>query len=240
MYTNPQELERTLPVLTPDSKALSSPPTEAIQVTWLGHATVLVQMDNVNILTDPNLNTYAGPSKSLSMKRYRPPPCTVDKLPAIHAVCISHDHYDHLDVKSVMALNQRFGKDLCWFVPMGLKNWMSECGCQNIIELEWWEEAELPEKSQIFPKFIFTPSQHWCRRSLTDRNKVLWGSWTIIGARQRFFFAGDSGYCRGFKQIGMKYGPFDFAAIPIGAYKPRSVSFPNKKQNPACKESSVR
>ena len=218
-----QELDRTLPVLTPDSTVLSSPPTDDIQVTWLGHASVLVQMDGVNILTDPYFSTHAGPCKLLSIKRYRPLPCTVEELPIIDAVCISHDHYDHLDVKAVKDLNARFGKQLHWFVPMGLKNWMIDSGCQKVVELEWWDEAEFPGKSENFVKFIFTPTQHWCRRSLTDQNKVLWGSWTIIGTKHRFFFAGDTGYCKGFKQIGKKFGPFDFAAIPIGAYKPRLV-----------------
>lgn len=182
-------------------------------------------MDGLNILTDPNFSSYAGPSKVLGIQRYRPPPCTVDKLPEINAVCISHDHYDHLDFKTVQDLNHRFGEQLHWFVPKGLKSWMNGRSCQNVSELEWWEEAELPKNTtnENSVKFIFTPSQHWCRRSLNDENKVLWGSWTVIGPNHRFFFAGDTGYCKGFKQIGKKFGPFDFAAIPIGAYKPRLV-----------------
>ena len=177
-------------------------------------------MDGLNILTDPNFSMYAGPSKWLSMKRYRPPPCSVDALPKINAVCISHDHYDHLDFNTVKDLNARFEDELHWFVPKGLRKWMIDSECQNVTELEWWEEAEFPGSSV---KFIFTPTQHWCRRSVNDQNKVLWGSWTVVGPKHRFFFAGDTGYCRGFKQIGNKFGPFDFAAIPIGAYKPRFV-----------------
>lgn len=202
---------------------MSSPPSDDIQVTWLGHASVLVQMDGLNILTDPVLSGYCGPNQLMSFKRYRPAPCAVDELPNIDAVCISHDHYDHLDLKTVKGLNQRFGECLHWFVPMGLKSWMINAGCKNVTELEWWEEMEFPKHKSngSATKFVFTPTQHWCRRSLTDENKVLWGSWTVIGPRHRFFFAGDTGYCKGFKQIGKQYGPFDFAAIPIGAYKPR-------------------
>ena len=203
---------------------MSSPPSDDIQVTWLGHACVLVQMDGLNILTDPHFSTHAGPSKLLRIKRYRPPPCTINELPRIDAVCISHNHYDHLDFKTVQELNDRFGEQLYWFVPMGLKHWMIDSRCQNVIELEWWEEAEFLKNAGTdgnSVKFIFTPSQHWCRRSLMDENKVLWGSWSIIGPKHTFFFAGDTGYCKGFKQIGKKFGPFDFAAIPIGAYKPR-------------------
>lgn len=101
---------------------------------------------------------------------------------------------------------------------------MVNSGCKSVTELEWWQEMEHPkctDNGSSAAKFIFTPTQHWCRRSLTDQNKVLWGSWTVIGPKHRFFFGGDTGYCKGFKQIGKQYGPFDFAAIPIGAYKPR-------------------
>ena len=184
-------------------------------------------MDGLNILTDPVFSTHCGPTWLLSLKRYRPVPCAVSDLPEIDAVCISHDHYDHLDFNTVTKLNRRFGDKLHWFVPMGLAHWMLQSGCNNVTELEWWDEKELP-KCDIggnSTKFIFTPNQHWCRRSLGDRNKVLWGSWTIIGPRHKFFFAGDTGYCKGFKQIGRKFGPFDFAAIPIGAYKPRFAEF---------------
>lgn len=186
---------------------------------------MLIQMDGLNILTDPNFSMYAGPSKLFSMKRYRPPPCTVNELPRIDAVCISHDHYDHLDFNTVKDLNHRFVEQLHWFVPKGLKNWMIDRRCQNVNELEWWEEAEFPNATGNGTpvKFIFTPTQHWCRRSLNDQNKVLWGSWTVIGPKHRFLFVGDTGYCKGFKQIGKKFGSFDFAAIPIGAYKPRLV-----------------
>ena len=218
-----QELEQNLPVLAPDSSVLSSPPSDDIQVTWLGHASVLVQMDGLNILTDPVFSGFCGPNQFMSFKRYRPAPCSVDELPNIDAVCISHSHYDHLDLKSVKDLNQRFGECLHWFVPMGLKSWMSNAGCKNVTELEWWEETQFSKQksNDNVTKFVFTPTQHWCRRTLMDENKVLWGSWTVVGPKHRFFFAGDTGYCKGFKQIGKQYGPFDFAAIPIGAYKPR-------------------
>lgn len=220
-----QELEEHLPVLKPDKVTLDSPPDDAVQVTWIGHATVLVQMDGFNILTDPVFNSYVGPTQLLSMKRFRPVPCTVSELPTIDAVCISHNHYDHLDHTTVLEIQKAFGTQVHWFVPKGLSTWMEQCGCENVVELEWWEEMECtkqkPNGKKI--KFAFTPAQHWCRRSVTDENKVLWGSWCIIGEKHKFFFAGDTGYCSVFKQIGERYGPFDFAAIPIGAYKPRFV-----------------
>jgi N-acyl-phosphatidylethanolamine-hydrolysing phospholipase D len=101
---------------------------------------------------------------------------------------------------------------------MGLREWMVDAGCNNVIEMKWWETQYYD--STI--KFVFTPAQHWSRRGLTDENKSLWGSWCIIGARRKFFFAGDTGYyAKVFKQIGQRCGPFDLSAIPIGAYKPR-------------------
>ena len=221
-------MDQTLPVLKPVKKTLESPPADNVQVTWMGHATVLVQMDGLNILTDPVFNDYCGVARMIGVKRYRPVPCTVDDLPDIDAVCISHNHYDHLDYTSVCALNKRFGNKIHWFVPMGLRQWMRDSGCKNVVELEWWEEHSHPkftEESKAV-KFCFTPAQHWCRRGINDTNKVLWGSWSVIGPRNRFFFAGDTGYHQIFKQIGKRYGPFDLAAIPIGAYEPRCETFP--------------
>ena len=181
-------------------------------------------MDGLNILTDPVFNDYCGIARMIGVKRYRPVPCTVNELPDIDAVCISHNHYDHLDYTTVCELNSRFENKIHWFVPMGLRQWMRDSGCKNVVELEWWDEHTHPkftEKSKAV-KFAFTPAQHWCRRGINDTNKVLWGSWSVIGPRNRFFFAGDTGYHHGvFKQIGKRYGPFDLAAIPIGAYEPR-------------------
>ena len=216
-----------LPVLKPDKRTLDSPPANSIQVTWIGHATVLVQMEGINILTDPVFSDYCGAVRTFGVKRYRPVPCTVDELPDIDAVCISHNHFDHLDYNTVRDLNKRFGDKIHWFVPMGLLKWMTDCGCKNVVELEWWDELSHPkstDKSKAV-KFVFTPAQHWCRRELNDLNRVLWGSWTIVGPQHRFFFAADSGYCHIFKQIGKRYGPFDLAAIPIGAYEPRFVHY---------------
>lgn len=192
-----------------------------VRVTWLGHATVLVEMEELVFLTDPIFSSRASPSQYLGPKRFRHPPCTIGQLPPIDAVLISHNHYDHLDYGSVAALNERFGNELRWFVPLGLLDWMQKCGCENVIELDWWEENCVPGHDEV--TFVFTPAQHWCKRTLLDDNKVLWGSWSVLGPWNRFFFAGDTGYCSVFKEIGKRFGPFDLAAIPIGAYEPRYV-----------------
>ncbi|XP_035170702.1 N-acyl-phosphatidylethanolamine-hydrolyzing phospholipase D isoform X1 [Oxyura jamaicensis] len=217
-----QELDKELPVLKPyfvqNPERVGKTGT-GMRVTWLGHASVMVEMDEIVFLTDPIFSQRASPVQLMGPKRFRGPPCTVDQLPKIDAVVISHTHYDHLDYNSVKSLNERFGSELRWFVPLGLLDWMQRCGCENVIELDWWEENCVPGHDAV--TFVFTPSQHWCKRTVTDDNKVLWGSWSVLGPWNRFFFSGDTGYCVAFEQIGKRFGPFDLAAIPIGAYEPR-------------------
>nr|XP_002741609.1 PREDICTED: N-acyl-phosphatidylethanolamine-hydrolyzing phospholipase D-like [Saccoglossus kowalevskii] len=214
-----QKLDQTLPILRPNKTEIERPPPSGIRITWIGHATVLVQFDGITILTDPIFSQRCSPTQLMGSKRYRDPPCTIHELPHIHAVVISHTHYDHLDVGTVRLLNARFGNSLRWFVPIGLLGWMNSMGCDNTIELDWWEENCIPEHPEV--TFVFTPAQHWCRRGVADENKVLWGSWTVIGPNYKFFFGGDTGYCTVFEQIGRRFGPFDLAALPIGSYEPR-------------------
>lgn len=165
-----QELDQTLPVLLPDRDVLNNPPESQMQVTWFGHSTVLVQMDGVNLLTDPVFSQRASPLAFLGCKRYRQVPCTIHDLPPIHAVLISHTHYAHLDLRSVQTLNARFGAELRWFVPQGLAPWMADVGCENIMELGWWDENCIPENPDI--RFVFTPAQHWTARHPFNKNKV--------------------------------------------------------------------
>ncbi|KAM9777960.1 N-acyl-phosphatidylethanolamine-hydrolyzing phospholipase D [Neosynchiropus ocellatus] len=192
-----------------------------LRVTWLGHASVLVELDGLNILTDPIFSQRASPLQFLGPKRFRGPPCRVEQLPRIHAVLISHSHYDHLDLPTVKSLNSRFGSQLRWFVPLGLLDWMVKAGCEDVMELDWWEQSCVPGRDDV--SFVCTPAQHWSKRTPLDTNKALWGSWSVIGPDHRFFFAGDTGYCSSFLEIGRQFGPFDLAAIPIGAYQPREV-----------------
>ena len=214
----PQQLDIVLPIVNP---VFSTPmPPDTMAITWLGHATVVVQMDNVVFITDPIFSDRASPSQMVGPKRYRDPPCTVHDLPPdLDAVLISHSHYDHLDINTVTLLNARFGVDLRWFVPQGLLSWFEAAGCENVVELDWWEENCVPEKGEV--SFTFVPSQHWSKRTLNDDNKSLWGGWVVCGPNNRFYFAGDTGYCPVFKQIGRMFGPITASAIPIGAYEPR-------------------
>ncbi|CAH1784122.1 unnamed protein product [Owenia fusiformis] len=226
-----EELDETLPVQDVDINEISQPPKNGMRVTWMGHASVLVQFDEISVLTDPVFSERCSPMPSImGPKRYRPVPCQIDDIPTLDAVVISHNHYDHLDHGTVVQLNKKFGSKLKWFVPMGLKSWMNDTGCKNVVEMTWWEEQPLSEHETAGAtsggsgvKFVCLPCAHWCtRKGPIDFNKVLWCSWGVIGPWNRFYFGGDTGYCEGFKQIGKKYGPFNLAAIPIGAYEPRN------------------
>lgn len=210
-----EELNKTLPIVKPNFKFSES---EA-SLTWIGHSTVVINFDNITILTDPIFSKRASLLQFIGPARYRRAAIDINELPTIDAVVISHNHYDHLDLNSVKALNNRFGDDLYWFVPLQMSEWMRDLGCNNVIELDWWQHSCIPNKPHV--SFVLTPAQHWSKRGINDDRKVLWGSWSVIGPNHRFFFAGDTGYCSAFKEIGETFGPFDISAIPIGAYDPR-------------------
>ena len=157
--------------MKPDFDKLENPPKDAIQATWLGHSTVLFQMEGLTVITDPIFSSRCSPVQFAGPVRYRPAPCTVYDLPPINAVLISHNHFDHLDLCTARELNARFGSDLHWYVPEGQGSWMrNNIGCKNIKEMTWWESDHLPDKPDV--TFVFTPAQHWSGRSLFDTNKA--------------------------------------------------------------------
>jgi len=169
-----QILDRTLPVEQWNSGVVARPPDEGLTVTWIGHSTVLLQMDDISVLTDPVFSDCCGPMRLPGLPvRYRRAACTVGDLPHVDAVVISHNHFDHLDHQSVVQLNQRYGSQLRWFVPEGLRTWMHSAACQNVVELSWWDEhAFIKEGLDTQFRFICVPSQHWSKRSVWDDNKV--------------------------------------------------------------------
>jgi N-acyl-phosphatidylethanolamine-hydrolysing phospholipase D len=186
-------------------------------VTWIGHATVLLQLDGKNILTDPHFSERASPVQWAGPKRVIRPGVSIEDLPPIDIVVISHNHYDSLDSGSIKRLREREeGDQIMFFVPLGLKDWFADLGITRVIELDWWEEHTEHDLT-----IATVPVQHWSKRTPFSQNTTLWAGWVIKSDHFRFFFCGDTGYSPIFKDIGEKYGPFDLAAIPIGAYEPR-------------------
>jgi L-ascorbate metabolism protein UlaG (beta-lactamase superfamily) len=187
-------------------------------LTWIGHATVLLQVEGKNILTDPHFSPRASPVQWAGPQRVVPPGMALEELPPIDLVVISHSHYDALDAGSVERLAERPGGSRTLFVvPLGLKGWFAKRGIENVVELDWWQETEVGGLT-----VTAVPVQHWSKRSLFGRNRTLWAGFAIRGAGFNFLFAGDSGYApHHFREIGARLGPFDLAAIPIGAYAPR-------------------
>ena len=194
------------------------------QVLWLGHSTFLIQVDGVNILTDPVFSERASPVSFAGPKRYTPIALKLDELPQIDAVVISHNHYDHLDQDSITKIET--DHDPFWYVPLKNRPLLEEAKVpkKQIIELDWWQESSSTLGSQkSVVKFTATPAQHWSARGLFDRNEMLWSSWAIQINDYKVFFGGDTGYNKSyFKDIGQRLGPFDLGLIPIGAYAPRA------------------
>ena len=186
-------------------------------VTWIGHATLLLQMAGYNILTDPHFSKRTSPVQWAGPERVAPLGLALEDLPPIDIVVISHDHYDSLDEQTIKKLRQRPGGEKTrFYIPLGLKNWFAIRGVDQVIEMDWWDRQRDGDL-----EIIAVPVQHWSKRSLFSRNKTLWAGWAINAKAFRFIFVGDTGYAPHFKEIGEKLGPFDLAAIPIGAYEPR-------------------
>jgi len=185
-------------------------------VTWVGHSTLLVQMDHVTFLTDPTWSNTASPFASLGPRRFVAPGVAMDDLPPVDFVVVSHNHYDHLDLSTLIALSERNPRAR-FFVPLGNRDLLIENGipADVVEELDWGES-----RTYAAVTIRCLPAQHWSRRGLADAGMALWASWAVTGSERRFYFAGDTGYFDGFSRIGAAFGPFDLAAVPIGAYQP--------------------
>ncbi|HEX7927256.1 MAG TPA: MBL fold metallo-hydrolase, partial [bacterium] len=202
-------------VVTPDVAWLKANTTET-SITWIGHVTFLYQVGGANVLTDPHFSERASPFSFAGPKRFVPPALALKDLPHIDAVVISHNHYDHLDRASVVALSKQAGGSPLFLVPLGNKAWFEGEGITNVEELDWWQSREVAGL-----RVTVVPVQHWSSRTPWDRNETLWGGWIIDHPNFRFMFAGDTGYSADFKEIGAKFPGIDLAGIPIGAYEPR-------------------
>jgi N-acyl-phosphatidylethanolamine-hydrolysing phospholipase D len=194
-------------------------------ITWIGHATVLVQLGGLNVLTDPIFSERASPLSYLGPKRAQPPGVALADLPRIDLVLISHNHYDHLDEASVRALNAQPGGPPLFVVPRGNGAWLARSAIENVVELVWWQSHRVGSV-----EVVMTPVQHWSGRTLNDRLSTLWGGYALFAPELHVYYAGDTGYSRDFadtrerfasRQSAAQGGGFDIALIPIGGYEPR-------------------
>ncbi len=191
------------------------------QVTWIGHATALIQMGGFNILTDPHFSDRAGPVQFAGPKRYQPPGLSIAQLPRIDAVVISHNHYDHLDLASVRAL-AALPNPPVFYVPLGIDQWFeSNVPSAKVFKADWQDKVIL-NKPQGNLVVQLLPVQHWSSRSVMDRSATLWGSWALMAGGKTVWFSGDLGYSQDTANIGKQFPQgFDLSLIAVGAYEPR-------------------
>jgi N-acyl-phosphatidylethanolamine-hydrolysing phospholipase D len=224
-----------------------------MKVTWIGHASFLIETTRagdasrgVRILCDPVFSERTSPVQFLGPKRYTPTPCSLEELPDVDAVVISHNHYDHLDHATIMHLYKRRKDQIHFFCGLGTASWFRGCGipADQVTELDWWDGVNVNVAGVGTVALTCTPSQHLSGRGLWDRGQQLWCSWVIVAEQasktsHRLYFAGDTGYrtvpqlglshaeeaalphCPAFAEIGERLGPFNLALLPIGLCQPR-------------------
>lgn len=202
--------EKQIPIVPITGSSLAQPGHE-LAAYWLGHSTVIIELDGLRLMIDPVLSQYASPVPGF-IKRYSQAPVSLDDLPRTDLVIISHDHYDHLDKKTIRKLAAQGAR---FFVPQGVgKHLLSwDIGSEQIQEATWWQEFSFGTL-----KIVCTPARHYSGRGLFDTFESLWASWVILGNNQRFYYSGDTGFADHFRQIGQSFGPFALTIIKIGAY----------------------
>ncbi len=207
----------TLPVATVrgGSERFAAPPPTGLRVTWLGHSTLLVEIDGYRILTDPVWGERASPLSTVGPKRWYEPLIALGELPRLDAVVISHDHYDHLDEPTLSAMKDW---DTTFIVPLGVGAHLVYWGvpAARIIELDWWERTKV-EGLEI----VATPARHASGRVIVDNDATLWSSYAFLGPTHRACFSGDTGLFPAMRDIGERLGPFDVTMIEAGAYGQR-------------------
>jgi len=202
------------PLASPDPGFLAANRTRPT-LTWIGHATFLVQVGGLNVLTDPHFTQRASPLNFAGPRRLNPPGLALRDVPAPDVILISHNHYDHLDDGTVRWLKRHHPKAI-YVVPLGLRRWLQRRRIGNVVELDWWQRHDGHGWS-----VTAVPAQHFSGRTPHDRNRTLWCGFVLETGNKKVYFAGDTGYSKDFADIGNKLGPVDLALLPIGAYAPR-------------------
>lgn len=208
-HTRPKE---PIPVIEGDGSAFSAAPESGLRVTWFGHSSTLVEIDDARVLTDPVWGERSSPISWMGPRRWYAPPVALEDLPAIDAVVISHDHYDHLQRGTIEAMA---GWDTAFVVPLGVGAHLAYWGVpeDRIVELDWWDRAEVGDL-----EIVATPARHASGRHVLDQNHTLWAGYALIGAEHRVYYSGDTGLFPGLREIGDRLGPFDLTMIEAGAY----------------------
>jgi L-ascorbate metabolism protein UlaG (beta-lactamase superfamily) len=189
-------------------------PDGQLRVTFIGHATMLVQLDGVNVLTDPIYSLRASPFSIVGPKRVRPPGIAFDDLPPIHAVVISHNHYDHMDLPTLKRLQAQF-PPMKIFAGLGNRDFLESKGLQHVTDMDWWQSARVGSV-----EIVAVPTRHGSNRGMCDRNNTLWAGYVFKGQGGSAYFGGDTGYGPHFAQTQERLGPMRLAMLPIGAFRP--------------------
>lgn len=208
-----------LPLFEATQRVLASPPASGLRLTWLGHSTVLIEIDGVRLLTDPVWGDRASPVSFAGPRRFHPPPLALEDLPPIDAVILSHDHYDHLDAPTIRALARGAAPGFSgrFITTLGVGRHLGRLGVapERVVELDWGGGEKVGDVS-----VVAVPAQHFSGRGPFDRNATLWAGMVVLGPRHRVFFSGDTGPTPEHRDIGASFGPFDVAMFEIGAYHP--------------------
>ncbi|MDI1450974.1 MBL fold metallo-hydrolase [Polyangium sp. 6x1] len=208
-YATPSQ---ALPTVQPGRARFETPPPSGLRITWLGHSSMLIEIDGHRILTDPVWGERASPLTWIGPARFYAPPLPLEDLPSLDAVIISHDHYDHLDQPTIEAMKDR---DTLFVAPLGVGAHLAYWGVPEarIVELDWWGKTRVREL-----EIVCTPARHASGRFLSDKDATLWAGYALVGANHRAYFSGDTGLFPALRDIGAKLGPFDVTMIEVGAY----------------------